>query len=100
MRDPYTPPPTEQIEQEHTLPPIQISAPALTTVEQPANRRLYDHLSQRLAMAAAPYKTFTGYGIFTDGANHRDRQDMRQVIGDRLEQKFTEDRQKGKNRKK
>jgi hypothetical protein len=99
MTDPYTPPPTEQIEQVHTLEPAKITAPALTSKPRmPDHRRIYHQLNQRLMMIRAPFIGFSGYGIFTDQPIHHHRQIMRQWIGDNLEKQFEQDRQKGRHK--
>lgn len=107
MRDPYEPAPTytgKQAEKDLTftldppsneVQPAKISPPVLNTkARMPDNRRFYHMMNQRLAMIQAPYKTFTGYGIFTDMPIHAHRQQMRQWIGDNLEKKLEQDRQK------
>lgn len=95
MRDPYEPPKPKEEEQ----PAVKIEKPQLVSKQsdQPSPyRQIYNQLNQRLWMFGGRFTTFTGYGIFTDGPNHEDRQRMRLVVGDQLEAKLLKDHQQGK----
>lgn len=63
---------------------------------QAIQRQVTNELNKRLWMLGGRFRTFTGYGIFTDQPNHKERQDMRQVIGDQLEHKLQNDHQHGR----
>lgn len=88
----------QQPDQPQELPAVKTSQPKLVSKPQTNNyhRQIYNQISRRLWMLGGRFRTFTGYAIFTDGANHTDRQRMRLVVGDQLEAALQKDHQQSK----